>query len=59
MTKKEMILDVLREDKKKDTKWISCVIGDIAHIGQHRDNGHPYFTHAKIYSITIHKITFV
>lgn len=47
MTKKEMILDVLREDKKKDTKWISCVIGDIAHIGQYRDNGHPYFTHPK------------
>ena len=47
MTKKEMILDVLREDKKKDTKWISCVIGDIAHIGQYRDNSHPYFTHPK------------
>lgn len=47
MTKKEMILDILREDKKKDTKWISCVIGDIAHIGQYRDNGHPYFAHPK------------
>ena len=47
MTKKEMILDVLRDDKNKDTKWIAYVIGDMAHIGQYRDNGHHYFTHPK------------
>ena len=51
MTKKEMILDILKteskDDKTKSTKWIAYVIGDMAHIGQFRDNGHHYFTHPK------------
>ena len=51
MTKKEMILDILKtepkDDKTKGTKWIAYVIGDMAHIGQFRDNGHHYFTHPK------------
>ena len=51
MTKKEMILDILKteskDDKTKGTKWIAYVIGDMAHIGQYRDNGKPYFTHPK------------
>ena len=51
MTKKEMILDVLKTESKdtktKDTKWAAYVIGDMAHIGQERDNGHHYFTHPK------------
>ena len=51
MTKKDMILDILKteskDDKTKSTKWIAYVIGDMAHIGQFRDNGHHYFTHPK------------
>ena len=51
MAKKEMILDILKteskDDKTKGTKWIAYVIGDMAHIGQYRDNGKPYFTHPK------------
>ena len=51
MTKKEMILDILKteskDNKTKGTKWIAYVIGDMAHIGQFRDNGHHYFTHPK------------
>lgn len=51
MTKKEMILDILktesRDGKTKGTKWMAYVIGDMAHIGQFRDNGHHYFTHPK------------
>lgn len=51
MAKKEMILDILKtelkDDSTKGTKWIARVIGDMAHIGQYRDNGHPYFTHPK------------
>ena len=51
MTKKDMILDILKteskDDKTKGTKWIAYVIGDMAHIGQFRDNGHHYFTHPK------------
>ena len=51
MTKKEMILDVLKAESKgnetKGTKWVAYVIGDMAHIGQYRDNGHHYFTHPK------------
>ena len=51
MTKKEMILEVLKTESKdtktKDTKWAAYVIGDMAHIGQYRDNGHHYFSHPK------------
>ena len=51
MNKKEMILDILRSPTKeemfKTTKWISYVIGDMAHIGQFRNNGKHYFTHPK------------
>ena len=51
MTKKEMIVDILKteskDDKTRGTKWIAYVIGDMAHIGQYRDNGHHYFTHPK------------
>ena len=51
MTKKDMILDVLKTESKdnntRGTKWISYVIGDMAHIGQYRDNGQHYFTHPK------------
>ena len=51
MTKKEMILDILKTEAKdgktKGTKWIAHVIGDMAHIGQFRGNGHHYFTHPK------------
>ena len=51
MIKKDMILDILKteskDDKTKGTKWISYVIGDMAHIGQYRENGHNYFTHPR------------
>ena len=50
MTKKEMILDILKtegSDICKDTKQVACVIGDIAHAGQFRENGQHYFTHPK------------
>ena len=49
--KKEMILDILRTPSKeecfKGTEWIAYVIGDMAHIGQYRDNDRPYFEHPK------------
>ena len=51
MTRKEMILDVLKTESKDDstkgTKWISYVIGDMAHVGQYRENGHDYFSHPR------------
>ena len=49
--KKEAIIDIIKTPSKdgttKGTKWIAYVIGDMAHIGQYRDNGHNYFTHPK------------
>ena len=46
MTKKEMILDILK-DANKGTKEIAHIIADMAHIGQYRDNGRHYITHPK------------
>ena len=51
MTRKEIILDILKKPAKsetnKGTKWISYVISDIAHYGQCRDNGLNYISHPK------------
>lgn len=51
MTRKEMILDILKTESKNDktrgTEWVAYVIGDMAHVGQYRDNGRNYFTHPK------------
>lgn len=50
-TKKEMILDILKAKSvdgiTKGTKWMTYVIGDMAHTNQYRDNGLPYFSHPR------------
>ena len=49
--KKESIIEILKTPTKEEgfqgTKWISYIIGDMAHSEQFRDNGHSYFSHPK------------